>query len=294
MTFVRSLKDAIQGKLLLRRAVYEPYLAARYALPTAFRREWTARIADVLACPDLADIPRVPGAGGVRGGLQSMHNGLRVIAGGYYGYPMTRLMRLSGGVHEPQEEKAFGLVLNHVPRGGVMIELGAYWAFYSLWFNASVPDARNYVVEPLANNLAVGRANFAINGRTATFLQESAGLPPSTTLDGLLAREKIDFVHLLHADVQGYEHDVLAGGARAFAEDRIGYAFISTHSADLHRRCIDHLVANRMKILADATPAQSYSFDGLIVARGPSIAAPDELPISRKSPPVIPKGAEAT
>ena len=288
MSLVRRLKDAVQGSLPLRRLVYNPYLAARYALPTAFRRAWVARIADVLACPDLAAIPRVRGAGRVRGGTQLMHNGLRVVAGGYYGYPLTRMMRLSGGVHEPQEERAFGAVLPFVPPGGVMIEMGAYWAFYSMWFNRVVPDARSFVVEPLANNLKIGRENFRLNGMTGTFRQAFVGKAsrdgdvPTVSVDDFVERERIDFVHLLHADVQGYELDMLAGSRRVLEQRRVGYVFISTHSEELHAQCAAELRRHGLKVLADATPARSYSFDGLLVARSDTIAGPDEIPISHK------------
>ena len=288
MALLRRLKDAVQGSLPLRRLIYNPYLAVRYALPTAYRREWVTRIDDVLACPDLADIPRVPGAGRVRGGMQTMHNGLRVIAGGYYGYPLTRMKRLTGGVHEPQEEKAFGLVLPFMPANGVMIEMGAYWAFYSMWFAQRVGrGARNYVVEPLPNNLKIGRANFAANDlENASFHAEAVGAASgegTVSVDDFVAREKIDFVHMLHADVQGYELDMLRGARRTFAEDRAGYVFISTHGEDLHARCRETLIAHGLKILADATPAQSYSFDGLLVARSNRIDGPDEIAIAHKS-----------
>lgn len=36
-----------------------------------------------------------------------MHNGVKVIAGGYYGSWMTEIIRLLQGHHEPQEERVF-------------------------------------------------------------------------------------------------------------------------------------------------------------------------------------------
>ncbi len=32
------------------------------------------------------------------------------------------------------EERLFGEVLEWMPSGAVMVELGAYWAYYSTWF----------------------------------------------------------------------------------------------------------------------------------------------------------------
>ena len=67
----RSL-DAVSNRTLLRRA-HERKMA-----------QWTARIADVLACPDNALLPRVPGAGRLDGRVQLMHNGLKVVKDCYY------------------------------------------------------------------------------------------------------------------------------------------------------------------------------------------------------------------
>lgn len=41
------------------------------------------------------------------------------------------------------------------------------------------------------------------------------------TLDGYCDEHAIERIHLLKIDVEGHEHDVLAGAARQFAEDRI-------------------------------------------------------------------------
>src|SRR3954464_7231994 len=70
-------------------------------------RFWPQRYKDVLSSADNAFIPRVPDAGKVIDGAQVMHNGLRIARGSYYGYPITRMLRLNRGVHEPQEERAF-------------------------------------------------------------------------------------------------------------------------------------------------------------------------------------------
>lgn len=63
-------------------------------------------------CRDCDDVPKVADAGevletpeGER--IQIMHNGLRVVADGYYGQWMTDLIRLCRGHHETQEERIF-------------------------------------------------------------------------------------------------------------------------------------------------------------------------------------------
>jgi hypothetical protein len=290
MSTIHKIKDTIQNKLVLRRMIFDPFMRARFFLPTAHRAEWVARIHDVLTCPDLADIPRVQGAGAVRGGTQLMHNGLRIVKNSYYGYAATRMMRLSGGVHEPQEEKAFGLVLPYMPAGAVMLELGAYWGFYSMWFNQRVPQARNFLIEPLPLNLEFGRMNFALNKMQGSFHQAFIGEgssvdsdpAPTICVDDFVRDQGIDFVHMLHSDVQGFEREVLMGSRRTFEANRVGYAFISTHDQNLHDACRKFLTSQGLKILVDATPAQSYSYDGLIVGKSEQIAGPEKIEISKK------------
>ncbi len=104
--------------------------------------DWQKRIAQVLSCPDNAFIPRVEQAGAISGGAQTMHNGLRVALGSYYGPEVSAMLQANRGVHEPQEERVFRMVLPEMPAGSVMLELGCFWAFYSLWFKTDVANAR--------------------------------------------------------------------------------------------------------------------------------------------------------
>src|SRR6185369_6863052 len=97
-------------------------------------RKWSERTAIVVACPDNARIPRHPGAGKLSRGFITMFNGIKVVADGYYGRHMTRLLRANLGSHEPQEELVFAEVLKQMRPGARMLECGAYWGFYSVWF----------------------------------------------------------------------------------------------------------------------------------------------------------------
>ena len=99
---LRGLKHAIAGSRLFRRVtVYSRPGRFAYAHVGPFWRRWYR---DVMASPDNQHIPRVPNAGKVIDGCQVMHNGLRIVRGSYYGYPLTRMLKLNRGVHEPQEE----------------------------------------------------------------------------------------------------------------------------------------------------------------------------------------------
>src|SRR5688500_11027135 len=109
-----------------------------------FNKNEEERADMTISCKDAEDIPNVKRAGAfdtVDGTeVQIMHNGLKVKRGGYYGDWMARIIRELKGHHEPQEEKIFYELLRHVKSGGTMIELGAFWSYYSLWFNKSIKN----------------------------------------------------------------------------------------------------------------------------------------------------------
>ncbi|HMO64487.1 MAG TPA: FkbM family methyltransferase, partial [Verrucomicrobiota bacterium] len=204
---------------------------------------WRQRIADVLASPDNAVLPRVPSAGRLEGAWITMHNGLQVCANGYYGAGMLNLLLASRGVHEPQEEVAFERVATVQPEDCVMLELGAYWGFYSMSLLLRRPRARCYLVEPELSHLVAGRLNFRRNGLQGVFVEACVGneprrTPPTITVDSFCADRGIEHLHILHADIQGHELSMLAGARRMLSERRVDYVFISTHSNELHRACL--------------------------------------------------------
>lgn len=95
-------------------------------------------------------IPKVPRAGeiffdeNIR--YQLMHNGIKIYLNGYYDAQwITDVIYGLKGHHEPQEEKCFYEVLKYMPNNAIMIELGSYWAYYSLWFALQIPGAKNYL-----------------------------------------------------------------------------------------------------------------------------------------------------
>jgi hypothetical protein len=264
----------------------------------AKKRRWQARIKLVQQCTDNQFIPRVANAGQVVDGYQIMHNGLKIHIGSYYGAAVTEMLRVNRGVHEPQEERIFQEVLRVLPAQATMIELGAYWGFYSMWFHQAVSVPTCYLVEASPAYLTLGQQNFALNGMKADFTNywigaRSAPTPPpgvgksdtpTIALDDFLAQKGIAHLHLLHADIQGAELDLLAGAANALHSQRIDYIFISTHGADLHRNCLDRLTGLGYTIIAEASPAESYAEDGVIAARRAGIDAPAAIAIDKRKP----------
>jgi hypothetical protein len=261
-------------------------------LKRGLSKKWLHRIADAVLCPDNAKINCVPNAGACQEGHQVMHNGLLIGQDGYYGAEVTRMLQMNRGIHEPQEEALFQEVLTRIPVGGSMMELGAYWGFYSLWFHQRVPQARCILVEGESENMQVGQRNFKLNGREATFLQAwigahdeiKEGASPTLCVDSLLARYGWDHLDVLHSDIQGHEVKMLQGAKKALAEKRIDWIFISTHvNHELHEQCKKNLLEQAYEIVCSVNLDETFSDDGLIVAKSPLLPPLLVPPVSRRA-----------
>ncbi len=251
---------------------------------------WKMRINNVLSSPDNQFIPKVHDAGKIVRGKQIMHNGLLIHLGSYYGPEYSKMLLLSKGVHEPQEERVFLEVLKTIPSGAIMVEMGAFWSFYSMWFQKEISKSVNYLIEPDSFNLGQGKRNFQLNHMKGQFIQAFVGSKSSsdengTTIcvDDLVSKHSIPFIHMLHSDIQGYEYDILLGAETTFRENKIGYVFISTHSNELHYKCMDYLLGKNFIIIASADLNETFSEDGLIAARAPYFEGVDAIRISKKN-----------
>src|SRR3546814_773907 len=78
---------------------------------------------------------------------------------------MEEIIRSLRGHHERQEEAVFHAMTERLrdepePR---MIEFGAFWSYYSLWFLHALPGGLAVGIEPDPANLDVGLRNAALN-----------------------------------------------------------------------------------------------------------------------------------
>lgn len=254
------------------------------------------RVRLTLSCRDTDRLPKVDGAGEVLTlddgtQVQRMHNGLLVLEGGYLGEWTTRIISGLEGHHEPQEEVAFHAILERVAATQpepVMIELGAYWAYYTMWFLRRT-GGRAVGIEPDPEYRAVGLRNLEINGLTATILPgavaaepggtvefpaESTGEQvsvPGYTLESLMDETDVARVDVVLADIQGFEAPLLAGIDALVAAGRIRFMVISTHHrtisgrATTHQEALARVVELGGHVLVEHTVGESYSGDGLIV-----------------------------
>ncbi len=187
----------------------------------AHYKDLAGRIREIRSDPCNPRIARVNRAGEIVGGHLVTHNGLQVkpFDSCYMG-----LLQANGGCHEPQEEFVFQEVLKHIPRRGCILELGAYWAFYSMWFAREVPEARCLLVEPRRKNLKVGQHNFARNGIRGEFFRSRVGYA-YLGVDRFLAARQLGYIDVLHADIQGSEFEMLCDAQESLNSGRIGYVF---------------------------------------------------------------------
>jgi hypothetical protein len=224
------------------------------------------RFIDIISDPNNIFIKRCEKAGTTESGCVILHNGIKVIKDGYYG-DFSKILVLNKGCHEPAEERMFELILQDIPENGTMIELGSYWAFYTIWFNKVIKQAKNYCIEPELGNLNLGKQNCILNDVTNVDFTHGFIGKHNINVSDFVLEKKIDYIDILHSDIQGYELEMLQGITTLLAQNKIKYLFISTHSDDLHYRCIELLQENNYRIIASADfETETFCFDGIIVA----------------------------
>ena len=244
------------------------------------------RVKETISCMDCSEIEKVPLAGEIlEDTYQVMHNGVKVIRGGYHGTWMESIIRELKGHHEPQEEKAFDLVMNRIKtnQAGVMIELGSNWAYYSMWFNKVLKDPINIMLEPTKEKLDIGKRNFKANDMSGIFENVFIGRESKedstfvdwdgksyalskVCIDDIASKYELEDITILHSDIQGAEYDMLLGAQRLLNNKQIEYLFVSTHGDVIHNDCLNYLLSKQYTILCEHNVSESYSADGLIVA----------------------------
>lgn len=273
----------------------------------SFNNSDLLKISETVSCKDSEIIPKVSDAGKVyfddhhQKFFQIMHNGLKIFTDSHYGKFNVEIIRQLKGHHEPQEELVFYEILKKIPAKATMIELGSFWAYYSMWFNSQINEAKNYMVEPMF--VEEGIKNFKINNLKGTkFIQGCVGSEyidnlefkqiddrdnesldgkgmikettvkiPQVSLDSLIMDNKIEYADIVHCDIQGHETEMLNGAKNSLLEKKIGYFFISTHSPLIHLQIIDKLKSYGYKIINEFSPRESYTSDGCVVACRPNL-----------------------
>lgn len=241
--------------------------------------------------------------------VQVMHNGILIEEGCYSGEWMTEVIRTLKGHHEPQEEAVFDAIIRRLrsdTTSGRMIEFGAFWSYYSLWFAQEVPGAHVLAMEPDLHNLEVGRRNAELNGRTEQieFLHAVVGDRPGEFLEfknysdhGTTRVEQYDLqalfdhmgwdrIDLALIDIQGFETMLLDLARPQLTEGKVRFLVISTHHHSIsndpltHQRCLSILEDLGAHVIAEHSVSESASGDGLIAVSFDSRDADLHVPLS--------------
>jgi FkbM family methyltransferase len=252
-----------------------------------YNHDYLPRVAQ---CRDCDSIPKVENAGQVieteHGPAQIMHPGVLVHEGCYHQQWMTDLIRALQGHHEPQEEKLFYEVLKYVPDDAVILELGSFWAFYSLWFKKEKSKSKAYLIEPNPYKIELGQHNFLLNNFEGDFMQGYIGAShidpsvfvdwdgkkfsvPQVSVDWYLKHKNIDKLHILQADIQDNEAELLSGMKDTLASRGVDFIFLGTHSPNYPFR--KTLVDAGYVILEEFEVHESFFDDGLILACSPDV-----------------------
>ncbi len=240
------------------------------------------RVREVLSDPNNSFIPRHPEAGAYLDGRIRMHNGLFVVDD--FEGELSQVLKQNGGVHEPQEERVFGEVLKRLPSNATMIELGSYWAFYSMWFLQAVPRGRATMIEPVPERLEIGRKNFQINGLEGDFRIGIVGGENGISLEQLLNENGTRRLDILHSDIQGAEVRLLQDIRPLLESRRISYLFVSTHSQPTHLFCRYLLTRSGYLVIASADfDRETFCHDGVLVAQSPDLPIAFDQPLATRT-----------
>ena len=152
-----------------------------------------------------------------------------------------------------------------------MLELGAYWGHYSMWLKSFRPEARVILVEPNGTRLAAGVRNFSKNGFVGEFIQSMVGRG-YLEIDYFLRSRCLTHLDILHADIQGYECEMVEGCQNSLRQQIIDYVFISTHSQDIHKDVLAKLseLGYRVEVSSDFDN-DTTAFDGFVFASSPRV-----------------------
>lgn len=203
-------------------------------------------------------------------GVLTLYNGVKVYNQSYYGN-FSDILLLNNGVHEPSEEYLFQKVLSRIKnKSPLMIELGSYWAFYSMTFLKEFENGKTICVEVGDEELQIGKTHYRLNEFKGDFIQAKVG-NGGWSVDDYVQQNKITKIDILHSDIQGYEKEMLEGARITLQNRLVDYMFLSTHSNDLHDECIRILHDCNYKVIAQVNLTNTYCEDGIILAVSPDI-----------------------
>jgi hypothetical protein len=257
----------------IKRKVPELTFAKYKNLDKANSNNYFERFREIISDPINLLINRVPQSGFLdENNKVFLHNGISVDVNGEFSYydNFSEILILNRGVHEPLEEYCFQQMLEAISseknKAPIMLELGSYWAHYSMWLKLKMPKSKCFMVEPDPIRIKSGKKNFADNFFEGTFINQFVS-EDFFKVDKFMIDYDFKTLDILHSDIQGYEEEMLLGSSASLLENKIKYIFISTHSEELHNKCIKILSKFNYRIeVSSDHETHTTSCDGLIFA----------------------------
>ena len=124
-----------------------------------------------------------------------------------------------------------------------MIELGSNQCYYSLLFKHILgkENTFNVMVEPVEENLNVGKEQFELNDCKGVFYHKGIGsfrsslfidskdeiTVPSITLEEILHNDNLSHIDVLHSDIDGSEITLLQDNEKTFKDLKISHIFFA-------------------------------------------------------------------
>ena len=257
----------------IKRKVPELTFANYKSLDKANDHNYFERFREIISDPLNLLINRVPQSGFLdEKNKVFLHNGISVDVNGKFSYydNFSEILILNRGVHEPLEEYCFQQMLEAISsekdNPPTMLELGSYWAHYSMWLKLKMPKSKCFMVEPDPIRIKAGEKNFSDNFFEGTFINQFVS-EECFKVDKFMIDYNFKTLDILHSDIQGYEEEMLLGASDSLLENKIKYIFISTHSEELHKKCIEIITKFNYRIeISSGHETQTTSCDGLIFA----------------------------
>ncbi len=156
----------------------------------------------------------------------------------------------------------------------VMIEVGCFWAVWSLAFRYKFPTGKNILIELGKRQLTIGLTNFELNNfdsinyhggffleKSGTFNNKVADLEydkledesdmvgPELDFLEIYEEQKLDVIDLIHMDIQGSELLLVEKLKDLLSKRKILNLVIATHSQSIHSRILEILTENGFDIL---------------------------------------------
>jgi hypothetical protein len=244
--------------------------------------DFNMRFRDIISDPNNLFIKRVENAGEITDGVITLHNGIKVHNNCYYD-DFTNILILNKGVHEPSEERTFEKVLKNIREDSVMLELGSYWSFYSIWFLKEKQKGKSYCIECDEQFLQQGINNFKLNNVVGNFTKGFVG-NSGINLSNFISENNLEYIDILHSDIQGYELEMLHQIEKLLLNKKIKYLLISTHSDKIHYDCINFLSTSGYRIVTCCDyESETFQYDGFILSCPNDIDEIEKFSIGNRS-----------